>query len=272
MRSLRRIILSCLFATLPCIAGAQSDSPSKAVYMIRCSTDGWKTEISVNGVPVLKRDKGTARVPIENLVVNGPNKIAIKATQSAANAQPLTVVVLTNDVSTGVDTTLSRASGRPGKAGTTVDETIDFQGVVPMQWVWVKAADVRVLTTADQDAIYQQVKHLADCLNAKDLKTHNQLRGVFLDETAQFEGMDRAKVESMSDDMYKKLFTSATAPSRVKNRNQLSIEPFGRIAVVSAREPWPDNWTITMPLAGQQDFAFYDLLFSKIDGKWTLIN
>jgi hypothetical protein len=38
-------------------------------YVIRYSSVGWKTEVLVNAIPVLKRDKGGGQLPISGLVL-----------------------------------------------------------------------------------------------------------------------------------------------------------------------------------------------------------
>lgn len=269
MRPFPRIFLWCLLAW---IAPARAGDPAKQIYVVRYHSDGWETGISVNGVPLLKGDPNSGQAAIENMVVNGANQITIAAKQTDGGAQPLEVAVLLMDAATGKETTVSQFTGTPGKAGTTAGKTIDFQAAVPMQWAWEKADDVKALAGADRDEIYQQVRILAQCLNAKDLKTHNKLRAVFLDETAQFEKLDRERVQAMSDAIYQHLFDIQTSPWLVRERDQLDIVSYGRITVVSAKAAWPDNWTITLKLTGEQDYSFRELWFAKIDGKWIMIN
>ncbi|HWB59758.1 MAG TPA: hypothetical protein VG733_09705 [Chthoniobacteraceae bacterium] len=273
MKTSRHIFTALILASLALTGLSRGAAPKeKTAYMITYSASGWKVDVYINGVPVLRKHGDGGQAPVESLVVNGPNKLTIKATQADEHARALKVALVTMNEA-GESTQVTSFSADAGRAGSTAEKTLDFQGAVPMQWEWQRGEDIRALTPGDQQEIFQLVRKLAACLDGKDLVTHNRLRATFLDQTGSFEGVSHERMISMSDAIYKGIFDKEVAPWEARTMDQLNIESFGKIAVVSSKQPWPDDWTVRVKLDGEdQYYSFYDIWFAKIGGTWVMIN
>jgi hypothetical protein len=258
-----------LAVAFPCILSAANET--NAEYLLRYQSVGWKTEIRLNGVPILKRDKGGGQVPIQNLVVTGSNTIDVCANQLDDDADDCQVQVVSVAALNDKEDVLLDFSQISKKTGTTVTKAFGFEAHAPKRWVWEGALKVDDLNAADKRDIYRQIEELATAFQTKSLKLHNQVRATFISETAESSGVKENEVADSFAQLFKGLFDDKSFEVRKRGVEDLDFEACGRITAVSAKMNWPDDWIISLR-AGSRTFAIREMLFCKIGGEWKLIN
>ena len=250
---------------------AWPQSLSQPLYLIRYRSVGWNITVNLNQVPVLRRDKGGGQLPIGNLIVNGTNKIELNAKQLIDDADPLDVSLVYVKPS-GDELVLTRWAEPPSKSNLApIRREKDFQIQLPIVRVWENAPSVRSLSSDDERLIFELVQKLADAFKTKNLTLHDNLRALYFQEEAKESGSTPAQVQVSNDEVLSRMFKSGTFDVQLRDRDRLEIRPYGRIVLVSAKASWPEDWVVLLRSDGQQ-FSLRDLLLSKIDGQWRLIN
>jgi hypothetical protein len=239
--------------------------------IIRYQSVGWNTIVSINGVPILRRDKGGGQLPIKNLVVNGTNSLEIKASVLAGDdAEPLNISLIFVGQLSGRETTLIAYLMEPDQSNGQIRTNYTFECRVPWQWAWEKAPFMH-LKRADETAIFGVIEKLNESFESRNLAAHNKLRSIFITESAKAQNTNPADIEAAFDGPYKPLFESPSFAVQVRSLEELNIVSYGRITMVSAKQPWPEDWTILLKAADQK-LLIRNLLFSEIDGEWRVIN
>lgn len=270
MNGLILTIIICAICQLGC---AEAPTQISQHYNIRYKTVGWKIDVLLNGVPVLSRDKGGGQLPISNLITNGTNSVEIKAQQLERIAEPLKMVVV------AVSNTASRhelevvdCSASPSRTETvTIHKKFEFNAQIPVRWLWESAENVKDLSTGDTNSIVLLVVGLGQSLKNKDIESHNRLRAAYIEDIVKSERLEKNQVESSMAQMLNGFFGAGSYSVQVRPASQLNIVTLGRITRVSAIEAWPEDWLIRLDADGKQ-FTYRDLLFSRVDGKWRIVN
>jgi len=278
-----RWLLGCSLAT--CSGGELA-----AQHLIRYDSQDWNIEVSVNGVPVLKEDRGGGTRPISVMVVNGVNKVEIAADPPDTDTDAFTILLVTADQKTGKETLLHAFAPVPTDTNFPIRKAFQFRATVPFSWAWEGGTNIVALTDQDRDQIWKQIEALSDSYKAKDVNAHVKLRSAALSDALKATTQSKAEIERSYAETITGIFNRKPYQVNLRDRADLSFEPHGRITVVSSKLPRPNDTVISIntsgPEASERDLRFSqkgirtgglnyserELWFSKIRNKWEIVN